>query len=232
MNPESYKNLLDSIKHKGYRFVSFSDFDSKANSQVLLRHDADFSVEYAFKMAELEASIGVLSTYYFLLSSDSYNALSPTNAKLIKGIKSMGHATGLHFDPTVYGDEQSGFFSEMNIFQEVFGDLSLMSFHRPSKTILEGVDWLPDNIIGAYQRMFFKDITYISDSGGEFKFGHPLKSNAYERNLNIQLLIHPVWWLVEESDPIAKLKKFLTQNNESMSKHISKNCKPWASHVS
>lgn len=227
MNSQAYEELLSSFLTKGFRFIKFEGFCASKNSQLILRHDVDFCIELALQMARLEEKIGVTSTYYFLITSDSYNLLSKKNSESVKCIQNMGHSVGLHFDPTHYIDEQQGFEHELELFENNFGTTKSMSFHRPSQHVLEGVSWLPSRIIGAYQEQYFRSIAYISDSGGEFRFGHPLDHSSFENLQNIQLLIHPIWWMTNESHTIPKIKEFLSGNAEVMSDHVAKNCKPW-----
>ena len=227
MNPTEYKKLLKSFLEQGFYFKKFEEFNVNNNCQVILRHDVDFSLDMAVKMASIEKELGVLSTYYFLLASDSYNLLSKNNSDSIEFIKDMGHSVGLHFDPTAYTDEKSGFEAELAIFERYFGEVLSMSFHRPSKSVLEGIDWLPDRILGAYQAKFFNDITYISDSQGAFRFGHPFEHEAFTHLRNIQLLIHPIWWMTNESLVVDKVQRFLNLNTDFMSDHIARNCIPW-----
>lgn len=227
MNSIEYIKLLKSFLEHGFCFKTFENFDVRRNSQVILRHDVDFSIDMAVQMAGLEKDLGIFSTFYFLLASDSYNLLSKRNAESVKLIKDMGHSVGLHFDPTAYDDKKIGFIVEQEIFERLFGEMSSMSFHRTSQLVLEGIDWLPEGVLGAYENKFFKDIAYVSDSQGEFRFGHPLEHNAFKLCDNMQLLIHPIWWMTDQLKAVEKVKKFLILNNELMSKHIAQNCIPW-----
>jgi len=227
MNPTEYKELLESVLERGFFFKSFEEFTVKDNCQVILRHDVDFSVDMAVQMAALEKDLGVFSTFYFLLASDSYNLLSKKNSDSLKLIIDMGHSVGLHFDPIVHDDEKSGFNNELEVFERNFGNTASMSFHRPSQLVLDGVNWLPKRILGAYQDEFFKDIAYISDSQGEFRYGHPLEHEAFELRRNMQLLIHPIWWMTDKSQAVEKVQNFLNLNNDLMSDHIARNCLPW-----
>ncbi|MDA7768605.1 hypothetical protein N8936_00750 [Porticoccaceae bacterium] len=227
MNPTEYKSLLQSFLQKGFCFRKFEEFNVDEKSQVILRHDVDFSIDMAVQMADLEQKVGLFSTFYFLLASDSYNLLSKKNSESVKLIAEMGHSVGLHFDPTIYDDEKSGFNAELEIFERNFGETLSMSFHRPSQLVLEGVNWLPRRMLGTYQEEFFKDIAYISDSQGIFRFGHPFENDAFVRCDNMQLLIHPIWWMTNQSQAVEKIQDFLIIDSDMMSDHIARNCTPW-----
>lgn len=231
MNPTKYKAFLKAFLGKGFYFKKFEEFNVNDNCQVILRHDVDFSVQMAVQMATLEKDLGVRSTYYFLLASDSYNLFSRENSDSIKSIQDMGHSVGLHFDPTVYLDEQNGFEYELDLFERQFGKMLSMSFHRPSKSVLEGIDWLPKRIIGSYQDKFFTEIAYISDSQGAFRYGHPFEHEAFILCRNMQLLIHPLWWMTDGSLPLEKIQQFLKINTCLMSEHVARNCIPWRKHI-
>lgn len=227
MNTAEYKILLNSFLKQGFHFKKFEDFNVDEKCQVILRHDIDFSIDMAVKMATLENELGVFSTFYFLIASDSYNLLSKKNFDLVKSIADMGHSIGLHFDPTIYDNEEIGFSTELELFERYFGKTFSMSFHRPSPLVLQGVNWLPERILGAYQDKFFKEIAYVSDSQGAFRFGHPLQHDAFKLCDNMQLLIHPIWWITGQQQTIKKIQEFLTLNTEMISQHIARNCIPW-----
>ena len=95
MNRLKYKELLEAFLRQGFYFKKFEEFNVNENRQVILRHDVDFSVQMAVRMATLEKDLGVNSTYYFLLASDSYNLLSKEISESIKAIQDMGEKTFL-----------------------------------------------------------------------------------------------------------------------------------------
>jgi len=58
-----YRQLLDELTDVGLSFTTYGG--NVSEGEVLLRHDVDLSVERAVRMAEIEASANVDSTYYF-----------------------------------------------------------------------------------------------------------------------------------------------------------------------
>ena len=66
---------------------------------------------------------------------------------------------------------------------------------------------------------------YFADSMGGFRYGHPLDSDGVKEKKTLQLLIHPIWWVIEEQDPINVLQRFIAQRSTELKSHIAMNCK-------
>ena len=107
-----YKNIINLIKVY-LPIVDFSDIDNDTEKFCVIRHDIEFSVDRALKMAKIEANeLGISSTYTIQLRNNTYNAISEKNIKLVREIKELGHKIGLHQNPP---DLQSSILTE-NIF--------------------------------------------------------------------------------------------------------------------
>ena len=77
----------------------------------------------------------------------------------------------------------------------------------------------------AYENRYFKEIKYFSDSGGHFKYGHPIKSQEFRNKTSMQLLIHPIWWVSKGKNPSEKLKNWMNIRLTFYRREISANCK-------
>src|SRR5688572_20406942 len=115
LDTHDYKEFLQYLKDKGYEFVFFSEL-TKPKGQVALRHDIDFDCRLAHQSALIEHEMGIKATYFFLISSESYNVGSPQNYRYISEIKNMGHTVSIHFDPVIYQDFEKGFKHELEYF--------------------------------------------------------------------------------------------------------------------
>ena len=64
-----YEELVNELKTHKYEFCSYENYykDSKC---VIMRHDIDYDLEQAVRLAEIENRLGISSTYFVLLSSD------------------------------------------------------------------------------------------------------------------------------------------------------------------
>ena len=227
----SYEDLIKAFVANGYE-TKFFDLSIAPQKHLILRHDIDFDCQFAAEIASVENSLGVKATYFFLLTNDSYNLLSPKNKARVFDIKAQGHRISLHFDPVLYGaDFIDGFRYEREVFEKTFQTkIEIVSLHRPTGFFLD-FDEKIDDVEHTYQKKYFKDIKYISDSGGNFRFGHPLESEDFALKNSIQLLIHPIWWRSEGETNIEVLKNHIENRKLLLHSHIGENCKPFQEYL-
>lgn len=222
---QKYGSMVNRLREEGFEFST--DWNGGSSSKtILMRHDVDFSIEDAFSLARFESSINVNSTYFFMLSSNMYNLLSKRNRFLVNQIKEMGHKVSLHFDPTVYSTLNS-FIDERGAFQSAFDvELDIVSIHRPGQFLTDS----NIELFGTrqtYQDQFFKELKYISDSGGRDIF-HPLDSYLRSNDSRaIHILIHPVWWVNKLPSPTDTLNDWQRRHFEFITDEIRSNCKTY-----
>lgn len=189
--------FFDAINKQGTT-KRFSDW--KDEKVFLVRHDIDFDLELAHRMAVIEKEKNIVATFFILTTSDCYNVLSIENTKILKSILSMGHEIGLHFDPTLYGDgdlkEAVDF--EIAILSKVIGKaVKSISLHNPS---IHGKYPLFDGYINAYDPSYFSDKNYISDSCRGFRGKDPFEFLSNIDKGMVQILLHPMHYSEEGDD--------------------------------
>lgn len=96
----SYTKLLRYLKSV-YSIVRFCDAP-QTGSYLILRHDIDYSLQAALRMAYIERDLGVKATYFVLFSNDFYDVLETNSARVIREISGLGHEIGLHYCPLQY----------------------------------------------------------------------------------------------------------------------------------
>lgn len=217
-----FRDLVEAFRTADYAFAGFSR--QVPERTIILRHDIDFSVELAARLAREEAALGVSATYFFMLTSNFYNLLSSASRRLVAEIQDLGHSASLHFDPTVYDDMDEGFAAERHSFENAFGKIDVVSIHRPGRFLDDHNRSLGD-CLHTYQDRFFRDMTYVSDSGGAFGHGHPLDSEAFATGKSIHLLLHPIWWTTDEASPSGKLREWKARHVAFLLDEINANCK-------
>ncbi|MCF0161653.1 MAG: hypothetical protein HUJ88_03560 [Fusobacterium necrophorum] len=210
---KAYINLIEKLKLKKYYFSNYDNYlEYKRN--VILRHDIDNSLKKALEMAEIENKLGVSAYYFILLSTDSYNINSESSLKIIKEIIKLGGRIGLHFDEKKYSiEKQKDYFKyvdyEIKILSTILQEeIKVVSMHRPSKDFLEmNLDF--PNIVNSYQKKFFKDFKYVSDSRMFWKedIYKIIEKEEYD---NLHILTHPFWYSHNENETMKeKLKNYM-----------------------
>lgn len=215
----AYRDLIEKLKDNHYDIVDYKNYIN-CNKCVILRHDIDYSMDKALKLAEFENELGVKSTYFILISSPFYNILEKkTQLKAMK-IKMLGHDIGLHFDELNYSDEyyinnggvKNVILSECKLLADSLKlDINSVSMHRPSKTTLDAnYDLSP--VINSYGNIFFKEFKYVSDSRMKWRenIKDIIESNLYDK---LHILTHAFWYNDYKADIKENILKFINSGN-------------------
>jgi hypothetical protein len=152
--------------------------------RIILNHDVDAFPPYALKMAEIEAACGISATYYILLHSGFYNALSPDNIEIFRKIASMGHEVGLHYDGRFDLD-----LSLVNKALHMWFGTSGSEISHHLNDIIK-VPKIPQDLNLRTRLITEEGYGYVADSAGWWKSGCAC-THLHDKML---LLIHPIWW--------------------------------------
>lgn len=208
----AYENLIKKLKGKNYKFCDYTNYIDE-NKVVILRHDVDTSLNKALEMAKLENILGVSAYYFVLLSTDFYNINSEKSLKILKEIRKLGGRIGLHFDEKKYNLKSKEDYIkyvnyELDILSRVLEEkIDVVSMHRPSKDFLE-MDLEIPNVINSYQKKFFNDFKYVSDSRMNWRENveEIIESEKYSQ---LHILTHPFWYSEKIESMEEKLEQFL-----------------------
>lgn len=151
----------------------FSQKEPLNRDFFILRHDVDRRIGTALRMAELEHSHGVRSTYFFRRS------MVKDSPEIIKQVSDFGHEVGLHYEcldcakgdvstaVKVLGDDLAAFRSVCPV--------TSLSMHGNPLTKFDNRDiWLSHGrgefgLVGeAYMDVDFSNLLYYSDTGRTF----------------------------------------------------------------
>ncbi|MBT4888140.1 MAG: hypothetical protein HON65_01115 [Rhodospirillales bacterium] len=227
-SPKNYLYLLELLSFEEYKTVNFATADSN-QKHLILRHDIDFDLQAALKMAELEAQSGYEATYFVLLTSEFYNPFSQRGRETISAILSLGHEIGLHFDTSLYKEDETTLSAaaktECSHLEQLTSEkVNVISMHRPPSRLV-GEDLNFAGRLNTYAPRFTKEMGYSSDSRGEWRYGSPLESTAFHDQKALQLLTHPVWWTREHSMPAQQaVEDFLRSKQETLGQEAERNC--------
>jgi len=167
-----YYKLLSSIINAGYSILTFKDYLSLTNPSrfVILRHDIDKSPQLAVKMAELENSLGVESSYYFRIVRKS------NNPNVIKRIAELGHEIGYHYEDFTlakgnYKKAISLFEKNLKYFRKFYPVKTIVSHGSPltkwnNEDIWSEYSYTDFGIIGEPSfDVDFNEVFYLTDTG-------------------------------------------------------------------
>jgi len=224
-----YENTLREIK-KTHRFSSYQD---SSNDDVILRHDVDYSLESAVRMAEIEKQLEVRSTYFILFHSEFYNTFSHSSIKKINQLLKDNHYLGLHYDASailkINHDPSDIIKKEIEIMEKHFQtEIKVISAHDPSiqkKISLK----LPSNIIDAYAERFTVNRKYLSESVQYWREGCFCK-NIYE-NKKLQILIHPIWWTKDGMGMKSIMTNLVREESTKLTNLVNKDLKIYEEYI-
>lgn len=237
-NLQSYHNMLTSALDVGYEFISFvkaksltTETPNQNSGTCILRHDIDVNVNFALKMAELEYDLGIRSTYFLMFRSPFYNLSSRHSQDCAEKIIDLGHEIALHYDlgyDTLKGYSSTRSIKEINSQVAWMEDLfccnvASVSFHQPSQALLsDGINISPR--LNTYEKSLKSKYTYFSDSNRNISLLKQFKNkeNLKDKELlsvrypeDIQLLIHPIWWVLDDADINTVWNKAIIDNFET-----------------
>jgi hypothetical protein len=210
---DAFRGHLRALKAGGYRFIRFGE--AARGRQVLWRHDVDFSMHRAARLAAIEAEEGAVATYFINPRCTFYNLAEPEVAALAHGMRERGHELGLHFDAGAYpcaqwslADLVEAVDRERRLLELILGaPVRVMSWHNPDVSNL--LDFKADELCGlvnAYGETCRRDFVYASDSNGYWRFT-PMAGVIAEGHERLHLLTHPAWWTPQPLSPSQRIDR-------------------------
>lgn len=173
----------------------------------VIRHDVEFSVQRAAKLARIEKELGIESTYVFQICNNNYNTFSHKNKKYISEIISMGHHVGAHIHLgnfiETYESIESYIIKQCQLLSIALDyPITFFSLHRPIRKHMENVIRIP-GYINLNDTAFFTftenfniynlPVLYLADSNHAWKYGNPLDID-FSKISKMQLNCHPFSW--------------------------------------
>lgn len=206
----NYRDVLTEAK-VSYVFRDFFNY-SLNEDFIILRHDVDYSVHRALKLAEIEASLGIKATYFLLPHCEFYNLFEKDIFDRVKKIIELGHDIGLHFDSHFFGiNNESALLEklwfEKKLLESLFEtEVKSFCFHITNTFTLACDKQEYASMVNAFSSFFQKEIGYCSDSNGYWRFKR-LKDLITEHTYrHLQINIHPGWWQDEVMSPQKRIE--------------------------
>jgi len=188
---ESYRALLKSALDAGFTGTAF-DTKPHHGRTLFLRHDVDYSLDMAVRLARVNAEVGLAGTFFVLLRGHSYNALSPRSAERLAELTSLGQHLGLHAP----GTSEEHLAADFSYLSSQVGLDRVFSWHNPTPQVIErhrGDDAV-EGLLNVYSRRFLDDALYRSDSNFGKSYEELAAAFDGERD-TVHLLLHPINWV-------------------------------------
>lgn len=221
---EGYLRLLEAFLARGYAVRDFADAQPHER-HLVLRHDIDLVPEAALPIARIEQQLGLHAHYFVLLTSELYNAFAPACVAALHALRGMGHRVGLHFDASVYRDDEldAAAARECAVLEQLSGGaVTAVSYHRPAPSLFGRAAPVAGRL-HTYQPRFVQDMGYCSDSRGQWRHGSPLEHPVVTAGRALQLLTHPIWWTGTETGAVTRLDRFLAQRCQRLDAALAAN---------
>ena len=199
---DNFRQLIDAAR-KTHKVKKFTEVTPEDREFIVIRHDIEFDIEKALKMAEVEKEIGVRSTYLVQIGSEAYNAFSDDNRYRLRRIAELGHDVGLHYRQIgqCKRREETEIEIQLRALQAMVPEaVRVFGCHRPRNGTAYH-EYEVDGAINTYGQPFFyrtdnpilAKTRYISDSKWRWNYGEPIYQ--FFRDVpRVQFLTHPFQW--------------------------------------
>ncbi|MFA5136556.1 MAG: hypothetical protein WC489_04140 [Patescibacteria group bacterium] len=216
----NYRRLLNLAK-KNFSFIKTDEIKKgMTDKSIFWRHDVDFSIHRAFKLAQIEHDAHVRTIYFIRLHSEFYNLFEKEIHALVSAIVSLNHDIGLHFDYTFYKIRNEKELTlhlkyEKNILEKLLGArIRAFSFHNPTEESYRFGKYRYAGLINTYSSYFRHSFDYCSDSNGYWRFRR-LEDVITDKSIHrLHVLTHPEWWQDSVLAPKERIKRSITGRAE------------------
>ncbi len=201
-----YAESLERAQRLGYECTSMRDYDPSSSKALVLRHDVDYTLDGVMDFAQIEADLGMTSTFFIRLHAREYNPWNFASYTCFRALREMGHEIGLHYDcvnfQVVTGEDPAVIFRKEKHVLETILDVEIQSAsqHRDISNYsfedyyffskYDKKDFGIENYV--FDDKFFKDMKYISDSNGIWRDGCLCKNLG--KHPKLQVLTHADIW--------------------------------------
>jgi len=171
----------------------------------------DYDLSWAFEAAKITAQENLFASFFVRISSPHYNPLTSENIGRLRRIQALGHDVGLHYFHKGQKLNISRLEKEFTILQTILPKtVNVVAWHNPPNC-MDNINKAAENagFVTVYDKRWFGKELYISDSNAPNNFMLFLHKLLQSNAPLIQILLHPVIWIIGgESMPIILQKAF------------------------
>lgn len=170
---EKYKELCQTIVSSQYQVLTVNRYienPSISRNVIILRHDVDRKPQNALKIAKLEKSLQLSSTYYFRKKKNTFKP------RIIEEIARLGHEVGYHYESLAkargnFEEAIEIFESELSEFRKIC-EVKTICMHGSSyskwnnRDLWGKYDFRKFGLIGeVYLSIDYDKVIYLNDTG-------------------------------------------------------------------
>ena len=218
----NYCRLLNLALENGYVFSDYNLHDAEQDSRrkIVWRHDVEFSVHRAVKMAKIEHDLGIKAHYFVQLHCEFYNTFEREIYNLLKQISDLGHYIGLHFDAHFWEVKDKNHLEEcLNKDKRILEDLldveiKSFSFHNTTPQLLALDDLYYAGMLNVYSQAIRSKYRYCTDSTGIWRYER-LEDMLKDGSIShLQVLTHDGMWQDEATAPRQRVLRCINMRAE------------------
>lgn len=206
-SPAAFRDLLEAGLDGGYEFVPFAEHEACAAERIcLLRHDVDSDLGAAVTIAEIEAELGVPSTFFLMLRSPVYNLFTRDHHRLVGELVALGHRLGLHYDPGLLPAGGRTHTEQVELERRFLEDafatpVGAVALHQPS--LVPGAAEI--EVRGAVKANGLPRFHFVADPNQSERVLPAFEIFRTGSQPRVQLLVHPMWWVGEAHESPGEL---------------------------
>ena len=168
---EKYRELLQVLVDNKIDVYTVKDWIKRGPSKgTFIRHDVDRNPKNALEISRIEYEMGLKTTYYFRITSNSFNS------DYIKQISERGHEIGYHYEDLSVssGDfekAERNFSQNLKTFRKICQVETIVAHGRPlspirNRDLIERINLAEYDLIGdASLSIDYHKTFYFSDTG-------------------------------------------------------------------
>jgi hypothetical protein len=211
----NYERLLDIALEQGYVFSDYrtSFDDSQGVKEIVWRHDVEFSVHRALKIAQIEHAKGLKAHYFFQIHCEFYNIFEKEIFGMAKQIQGLGHYIGLHFDAHFWevssvAHLEECISSDRKILEDLLSvEIKSFSFHNTTPALLSMNDLYYGGLLNVYAKLIREKYQYCTDSTGIWRYER-LEDVLFDDSIKyLQVLTHDGMWQDDAMAPRQRVLK-------------------------
>jgi len=203
----NYKRLLQIALDKGFVFSDYILDEAEVVRRIIWRHDVEFSVHRALKMARIESELGIKAHYFVQIHCVFYNTFEREIYELLLRIRDLGHYIGLHFDAHFWEVSSKAHLEEcitkdLQILEDLLSvEINNFSFHNTTPALLSMDDTHYAGLLNIYAKVIRAKYRYCTDSTGIWRYERLEDVLNDGSILHLQVLTHDGMWQDEAMAP-------------------------------